>query len=430
MSKYFYSPTVGIDVSADFSMVAILAPNGDIYKKPFKIKHDVDGFYRLLREIKKVEKEFNMKAATFMESTGVYHLSLFHFLSQNELEVFVINPLITNSNKNKDIRKVKNDKKDALNIAKLGKFEDIKAYSSFDISVFTLKSLCRDYYKLVDTRSVYKKKLSADLRIIFPGYNSVFSDITGITSINILKSYQLPESILNAPKDDIIALLGASSRKGMDWCIKTYNKLIKAAKNATVIGIHSPSFSIKILGNISIIESMNEQINILMAQINNIVEGDELDESFKHNIKLLESIPGVGFLTAVTLMVEIGDFNNFIKPKQLVAYFGLDPSVNESGKFKSDKEKMSKRGTRFGRRALYAVALASIRSKRNGQANNKVLLDYYQNNLKGKKKKVALVAIMHKLVNYMFAVLRDQKPYEQRIPKLHQQMYLKNKLVA
>ncbi len=125
----------------------------------------------------------------------------------------------------------------------------------------------------------------------------------------------------------------------MDWCIKTYNKLIKAAKNATVIGIHSPSFSIKILGNISIIESMNEQINILMAQINNIVKGDELDESFKHNIKLLESIPGAGFLTAVTLMVEIGDFNNFIKPKQLVAYFGLDPSVNESGKFKSDKEK-------------------------------------------------------------------------------------------
>lgn len=32
MSKFFYSPTVGIDISADFSWVAILAPNGDIYK--------------------------------------------------------------------------------------------------------------------------------------------------------------------------------------------------------------------------------------------------------------------------------------------------------------------------------------------------------------------------------------------------------------
>ncbi len=430
MSKYFYSPTVGIDVSADFSMVAILTPNGDIYKKPFKVKHDVDGFNHLLKEIKKVEKEFNMKTATFMESTGVYHLSLFHFLIQNELEVFVINPLITNSNKNKDIRKVKNDKKDAINIAKLGKFEDIKAYSSFDISVFTLKSLCRDYYKLVDTRSVYKKKLSADLRVIFPGYNKVFSDLTGITSLDILKSYSAPESIINAPKDDVLKLLAKSSRKNMDWCKKTYNKLINAAENATIIGIQSPCFSIKILGIISIIESLNEQIDILLTQIKKMIKGDDLSDNFKQNIKLLMSIPGIGFLTAVTIMVEIGDFNNFTKPKQLVAYFGLDPSVNESGKFKSDKEKMSKRGTRFGRRALYAVALASIRSKRNGQANNKILLDYYQDNLKGKKKKVALVAIMHKLINYIFAVLRDKKPYEQRIPKIHQQMYLRNKLVA
>ena len=44
MSKFFNSPVVGIDVSADFSYVAILAPNGDVYKKSFKIKHDVSGF--------------------------------------------------------------------------------------------------------------------------------------------------------------------------------------------------------------------------------------------------------------------------------------------------------------------------------------------------------------------------------------------------
>lgn len=87
---------------------------------------------------------------------------------------------------------MENDKKDALSIAKVGKFENIKASSYFDVSIFTLKSLCRDYYKLVDTRSIFKKKLSADLRIVFPGYNGVFSDITGTTSIAILKYYQTP----------------------------------------------------------------------------------------------------------------------------------------------------------------------------------------------------------------------------------------------
>src|SRR5699024_2287006 len=145
-------------------------------------------------------------------------------------------------------------------------------------------------------------------------------------------------------KDDVLKLLAKSSRKNMDWCKKTYNKLINAAENATIIGIQSPCFSIKILGIISIIESLNEQIDILLAHIKKMVKGDDLSDNFKQNIKLLMSIPGVGFLTAVTIMVEIGDFNNFTKPKQLVAYFGLDPSVNESGKFKSDKEKMSKRG--------------------------------------------------------------------------------------
>ncbi|WP_353505341.1 IS110 family transposase [Clostridium sp. Marseille-Q2269] len=199
MSNYFYNPTVGIDVSADFSIVSILAPNGDIYRKAFKIKHDVDGFNHLVKEIKKVEKEFDMKTGIFMESTGVYHLSLFHFLKTNNLEAFVINPLVTNSNKNKNIRKVKNDKKDALAMAKIGKFENIKASSYFDVSIFTLKSLCRDYYKLVDTRSTFKKKLSADLRVVFPGYNSVFCDITGATSIAILKCYQTPQSILDTP---------------------------------------------------------------------------------------------------------------------------------------------------------------------------------------------------------------------------------------
>jgi transposase len=67
---------------------------------------------------------------------------------------------------------------------------------------------------------------------------------------------------------------------------------------------------------------------------------------------LLLSIPGIGFFTAVTILCEIGDPERFKKPKHLVAFFGIDPSVNESGKFKSNRNKMSKRGTRFGRRAL------------------------------------------------------------------------------
>jgi len=225
--------------------------------------------------------------------------------------------------------------------------------------------------------------------------------------VAILKCYQTPQSILNAPKEDILKILRESSKKNLTWCSNTYDKLIKIASNAASIAISALGLSVKITINIWTIENFNSQIELILKEIQNVLYSNDVPLMFKQNIQLLMSIPGVGFISAVTILTEIGDFQGFVKPKQLVAYFGVDPSVNESGKFKSDKDKISIRGTRFGRRALFAIALASIRTKRTGEATNKILLDYYKNNLNGKKKKVALVAIMHKLINYIFAVLRD-----------------------
>ena len=426
MSKFFNLPVIGIDVSADFSMVAILAPNGDVYRKPFKINHDNSGFHYLLEQIKKVEEEFSMKPPVFMESTGIYHLTLFHFLKSNNLEAYVINPLITNCNKNSSIRKVKNDKMDSVSIAKIAKFQNIKMSEVFDIATFAIKTLCRDYYNLIDSRSKYKKKLYSDLRTYFPGYQNVFTDTTGDTSIALLTTYSSPNAILKASKEDILILLKAYSRKGEDWCNNTYAKLIKAAQNAINIGIDSSALITAIKIDLSIIKAFNEQIQTLMLSIKSQVECDETTQAFRNNILLLLSIPGIGFITAVTILCEIGDPKCFKKSKCLTAFLGIDPSVNESGKFKGNRNKMSKRGTRFGRRALYAVALASIRKNRSKKPINSVLYQYRKENLSGKKSKVALGAIMHKIINYIFAVLRDQKPYEVRDPKLHAQIYLNN----
>ena len=427
MSKFFNSPTIGIDVSADFSYVAILAPNGDPYKKSFKIKHDVSGFNHLFKEIKKVEEEFNMKSAIFMESTGVYHLSLFHFLNKNFDNTFVINPLVTKCNKNVDIRKVKNDKKDALSIAKIGKFQNIKLSQGVSLDIFLLKSLVREYYKLTDNASIYKKKLSADLRIIFPNYNTVFSNPTSNSSLAILNAYPTPEAVLNAPKNEILALLISNSKKGAKWSENKYEKLMSIANEATIIGLPLNGLAIKISSSINIIKALESEINTLLNEIDLLLISNDFPEQIKNNIDLIDSIPGVGRLTAITLIAEIGDIDGFVKPKHLVAFFGIDSSVNESGKFKGNQNKMSKRGTRIGRRALYAVALASIRKNRNGVPINSVLLDYYQTNLNGKKAKVALGAIMHKIINYIFAILRTQTPFEMRDPKVHKQMYLENK---
>lgn len=427
MSKFFNSPVVGIDVSADFSYVAILTPHNELYRKVFKINHDFSGFNHLFKEIKKVEEEFSMKTGIFMESTGVYHLSLFHYLNKNFDNTFVINPLVTKCNKNVDIRKVKNDKKDALSIAQIGKFQNIKFSKGVSLDIFILRDLVREYYKLTDTCSTFKKKLSANLRVIFPNYNTIFSSVTSNSSIAILTEYTTPQAILDAPKENVLNLLIKKSKKSSAWAEKIYDKLVKVAYEAITIGIPLSSLAIKIKSSLNLIAAIELEIATLLAEIDSFMTSDDFPKSLKVNIDLIDSIPGIGRLTAITIIAEIGDIKGFIQPKHLVAFFGIDPTVNESGKFKGNQNKISKRGTRIGRRALYAVALASIRKNRKGVPINSVLLDYYQNNLNGKKAKVSLVAIMHKLLNYIFAILRNQKPFELRNPRIHEKMYLQNK---
>ena len=58
MSKYLNRLVVGIDVASEFSFVAVLAPNGSQYRKPFKIFHTADGFNYLIEQIKKQKKSF------------------------------------------------------------------------------------------------------------------------------------------------------------------------------------------------------------------------------------------------------------------------------------------------------------------------------------------------------------------------------------
>lgn len=424
MANYYHLPIVGIDVAANSSVVTALKPNGDIYIKNVKITHSHDGFTKLITLIQKMEKEFNVKAKVFCESTGIYHLTLFHHLMNQKIDINVINPLITNSNKNSNIRKVKTDKFDSLSIARLSKYDDIKVSSYVSEEALHLKFLVRDYYKIIDLRANLKKAFSSNLYIYYPGFHNAFSDTTGKTALLFIETYPTPESILEADKLEVINLLQKSSRKGSQWAKTKYNTILEIATSAKEIGINTPLFANKVKRFIETYKFYSHQIDDLSAEIMDYIDNASFSSVFKTNLELLKSFKGIGDITAITLLTEMNAIENFTKPSQLVAFFGIDPGVNQSGNFKGDKNKMSKRGTAIGRRALYALALASIRKTKNKVPINAVLYDYYHNTLKSKKKKVRLVAVMNKLLRYIFSVLKNQKPYEVRNPKIHKKMFL------
>jgi len=424
MSNYYHLPVVGIDVAANFSVVTALKPNGDIYIKNIKILHSLVGFTQLLTLIQKIEKEFNVKSKVFCESTGIYHLTLFHFLKNHRIDISVINPLITNSNKNSNIRKVKNDKLDSLSIARICKFDDVKVSSYTSEEFLHLKFLVREYYKILDLRANSKKTFSNNLYIHYPGFNKAFSDNTGKTALSFIATYPTPGDFLNASKLKVINLLKKSSRKGAKWAATKYNTIFDIAYSANQIGVNSALFGTKVKRFIENYTFYSNQISNIFNDIISYIDNASFGENFKINIQLLKSFKGIGDISAITLLTEMGSINNFSKASQLVAFFGVDPSVNQSGNFNGDRNKMSKRGTAIGRRALYSIALASIRKTRNKVPMNQVLYQYYHENLKSKKKKVRLVAVMNKLLRYIFSVLKNQEPYVVRNPKIHKRMFL------
>lgn len=415
--------SVGIDVGSAFSFMSIVDPQERVILKPFKIIHNnPDSLARAISAIKKAEESNSMKSRTFLESTGIYHFPLFCHLKESGFEVFVINPLITHSIKNMGIRKVKNDKLDSIGIAKLGLKPDLKTSLMPTELVLELRSLTRNYYDLMDERASHVTAIKTALHTVFPQYLDIFSDILGTTSKMILRQYPTPEKLLRGHKKTIIEKISTASRKGVTKATERYEKLIHAATCAQSFGCKVDSVYFNIQLKLDLIECLDTSISKTMDRIKLLLE-ENTTHTFVNQIRLLDTIPGVGLLTAVSIMCELGDFSAFKSPKQLFAYFGMDPNVNESGKFKATEVHMSKRGSRIARRAIFAIALACIRTKRNGEALNPYLHEYYNKKKESKPKMVALGAIMHKVTNIIFAVLRNNSEFELRSPEQHRISY-------
>lgn len=103
------------------------------------------------------------------------------------------------------------------------------------------------------------------------------------------------------------------------------------------------------------IDFYEKNIAVLKKEIKNSVDKDK---ALKEKIKKLETIPGIGFETAIILSCETNGFALIKSIRQLVSYAGLDVTFNESGKF-TGKARISKRGNSRIRQALYMPALSA-----------------------------------------------------------------------
>lgn len=416
--------SVGLDVGADFSWMSIMLPNGTLTGKPFKIIHaDPQSRELAVTKIKEAQEAYSLKSRCFLESTGIYHIPLLCFLRDKGFDCSVINPIITKNSTNMNVRKLHNDKFDSKKAAKVGLDASLKTSIVPDDEIIDLRNLVRDYYYFKDLQSAIILKLNAELKVSFPAYLQVFSKITTQTSLKLLYAYPLASDMLAASKDDIIQTIRSTSRFGEKYALAKYDAICAAAKDAAVFGRALPSNALRIKLYIDSYREYQEHLDSILKELHNAVDRLQGQPVYER-ICLLQSLRGVGFLSAVVLIAEMGSFDLFSSPKKLYAYFGMDPGVNDSGKFHGDRVHMSKRGSSLARRILHMIAINNLKMDKGTKTPvNPVIYDYYIQKCANKKKIVAVGAVMHKICNIIFAMLRDNKPFELITPEEHCKRY-------
>lgn len=311
------------------------------------------------------------------------------------MHVCVINPIQTASLRKNNIRKTKTDKVDTLFIAKAVALMDHPRFVTlYDIALMQLKNLGRFRMKLVKQRSRTKIQLTACLDQVFPELQYFFkSGIHQKTVYAILKEAPSASQIASMHLTHLKNLLVSNSQGHF----KKETALALRVLAQKSVGTTDRSLSIQITQSIAQIKLLDRQIDVVESEIRDIVIS--LDS-------VIMTIPGIGPINGGMILGEIGDINRFSKPRKLLAFAGLDPSVYQSGNFIAKKTKMSKRGSSTLRYALMNAAHNVVKY-------NQTFKEYYDSKRsEGRGHYNALGHCAGKLVRIIYKMLKDNVEFK------------------
>ena len=333
---------VGIDISKYKHDFCIISNAGELIVENSSFQNNKIGFQSLLDQLKPYNKS-DVRIA--FEATGHYSLNLELFLTNNGYTYIKTNPLIIHQFlKARSLRRTKTDKADSITIAKYLMSVPYKPNSDLLYTIFTLKSLCRSREFLIKERSKFAVLLTNELDKSFPELKPFFNNILSNTLLYILEKYTNTKHI--ATMKDYESIRKISYGK---FTYAKFAQLKELAKNS--IGFHNENTDLLISTYVSTYNDFNSKIDPIEKQISTI-------------IKVLKprmlTIPGIGEISAATILSEYGDIKNFSNPNKMLAFAGLDPSLNQSGTLEING-KMVKHGSGHLRYAIMNSAMSILR---------------------------------------------------------------------
>lgn len=356
---------VGIDVSKGKSTVAILRPLGEVVSLPFDVSHDLGSLERLADQIICLDGD----SRVLMEATGHYHEPVAMALHERGIYVSVVNPLAIHGYcSGGTVRKVKNDQKDSLKIAKfaLDHWVDLREYTPMDAVRQQLKIFSRQYNLYMKSSVALQSNLISLTDKVFPGVNEIFKSPERADGhqkwVDFVTTFWHCECISRVSEKAFVERyrkwckrLGYnfSVAKASDIYIESLGHIITLPKNNnTKLLIQTAAKELT---------AMNEQIAVVRNEMIRLAK--ELPE-----FETVHAMFGVGEITAAQLMAEIGDIRNYPRRSSLVGFAGVDPEVNQSGKMNIQSNPSTKRGSPHLRKTLFQIMTVYLQKKPQDEA--------------------------------------------------------------
>lgn len=393
---------VGIDIAKQIQWARFIDYRGLETGKVLKFHNDKDGFDNILASVRSIckSKRFD-NVIVGMEPTGHYWKPLANYLIMHGIKVVMVNPYHTKRAKELDDNsQTKNDKKDALTIAKLvrdGRYYEV--YMPQDIYA-ELRVLTNSRVSLMKRYNALKNTITAVMDEYFPEIVTVFKNpLKGKASLQILKSCPFPSLILELGVDGVLAEIKKAVKKTVGR--KKAEQLVETAKNSIGVGYGIVSAKLKL-------ELMIEELELLTKQLAQIETAMDLALTDTGYGDIILSIPGIGVVTAASFLGEIGDPMRFDNPRQISKMAGYNLVENSSGQSKSGTG-ISKRGRKSLRSILYQMAIIMVAVN----AEIKTLYQYLKTRPNNPlKKKQALVVISKKIITVIYNLVKKHTEYK------------------
>ena len=323
-------------------------------------------------------------ASVAMESTGSYWIPVKNILEGSVKIVLVC------AKKHKPERGDKTDFRDAKNLGHLHRHGLLTGSFLPDRHIVELRDLTRRRKKLLSNLSAEKNRIQKVLEVANVKLGNIVSDVFGVSgqamvsellSGRELEAEQIADLAKRRLRQRIPELTDALQRHQMN---DHHRWLIGQSVEHAVL--------------------LDRQMEELEAMIQKKLE------PYRKQYELLQTIPGVKEMTAASILAEIGpDMNQFRSAKSLCSWSGICPGNNRSaGK---SKQSHIKKGNKFLLAALAEAGWGAAR-KRDSIFQRKF---YRWMNKLGKKK--TNIAIGRSLLTVIYAVLKEELPYEEPDPE-------------